>query len=520
MNNKLSVLLVFCVTLLLIGLQNPVVGAPPLVKIKVAQYADALELVMPEGGAWFSGKNSGKLLAGKTYRISGTMKNAASKRFHLMVGSAAANKEQLLVEMEAKFAAHKIHRFYVGKAPVDGFPDNRSVFIGVGIYDDEKLAREHQDRLAAQNISSWVFVENIKPAQGTLTLSLGKKKLVVTATDLQLLAKGHTVLKKAEFARGYSWHGFEDRKYASRLFISWGVENAIDCVEQLSLEKLIVGIVPSEISSKAPKSALQAQAVAARGEMLSKRGVRHLNEGFDFCSEQHCQVYKGLQSVDKYIDENISDTYGLIMQNHEGGILDAVYGANCGGHSAANHQIWTSNPDPHLQGVPDVRVEAAMDLTNEKVVTDFIVNPPQCWCSEPGIEGSDKFRWKKTLNAEEWKKVEAAAAVGKIKEIGGFVREISGRIVSVKLIGSDNEKTILKELPIRKLFGGLRSSCFAVTWSRDKAGFINGADFSGAGWGHGVGMCQTGAQSRAKAGQDFSTILLHYFPGAIIKKLY
>jgi SpoIID/LytB domain protein len=78
----------------------------------------------------------------------------------------------------------------------------------------------------------------------------------------------------------------------------------------------------------------------------------------------------------------------------------------------------------------------------------------------------------------------------------------------------------MKELTIRRLFNGLRSSCFIVDWNYDKQGFIVAADFEGAGWGHGVGMCQTGAQSMAANGKKFNEILLHYFPGAKLKSLY
>jgi len=495
-------------------------AAAPQVKIRVAQYEKPIDFIMPKGGAWFSGTRKGVIQAGKTYRITGKIAEKAVKRFHLMVGSAAADKTEDLQEIENRFSARKTHRFYVGNPPADGMPDNRSVFIGVGIFNDIKEARKLQDQLSAENISSWVFNENIKPARGSLTLTQGGKSILVSNTAIELLARDHVVLKKVEHARGYSWHGFQDRNYAGRVFISWGVDDVIDCVEQLDLEKLIVGIVPSEISAKAMPAALQAQAVAARGEMLSKKGVRHLNEGYDFCSEQHCQVYKGLQTVDKYISENISCTRGLIMKNKEGKILDAVYGANCGGHSAANHMIWTSNPNPHLQGVSDIKTGKIPDLTDEVQVRKHILEPQPCWCAEPGVEGADKFRWQKTLTKEEWKKFEETAAVGKIREIGSFQREISGRIVGLKITGSASEKTVLKELPIRRIFGGLRSSCFIADWQKDKDGNIVGASFSGAGWGHGVGMCQTGAQSMAKAGRDFKTILLHYFPGVNLIRLY
>ncbi len=495
-------------------------ATPPTVRIRVAQYAKTLEIVMPKGGQWLSGKNKGALAQGKAFLIEGNMTAPAVRKYHLMVGSAGINKPEVLAEVEGRFKQFSLHRFTAGYEPESGYPDNRIVFVGVGIFDDETKAKEQQDKLAAEAISSWIFYENIKPAQGSLAIYHGKKKIYEGKNGIELVPASSTTLKKAEFAKGFSWHGFEDRHFSGRLFIGWGFENAIDCIEQTDLESLIIGIVPSEISSKAPDSALQAQAVAARGEMLSKRGTRHFNEGFEFCSEQHCQVYKGLQSVDKKISESIKNTRGLILENHEDGILDAVYSANCGGHSSSNHQIWVSNPDKHLQGVCDLKIPVKIDLTDHKQAEDFIRNPSDAWCSVAGVEGADKFRWQKTLVEADWKKVEEASAVGRIRSVDEFVREVSGRIISIKITGSTGEKTVLRELAIRRLFGMLRSSNFIVEWKRDKEGFIVGASFTGAGWGHGVGMCQTGAQSMAVAGRSFDKILLHYFPGAQLKKLY
>ena len=519
MNKLCSTIMLTAVLLLLPTMQGNGAEAP-LVKIRVAQYEKTLALLMPDGGTWQAGKKTGKLQAGRLYSISGQITAQAQRRYHLMVGSGSAAEEAQLKEIESRFPQYKTHRFMAGSAPVAGFPDNRVVFIGVGIFAEEAEARKLQDRLAADNLSSWVFIENIRPASGLLQLKLDKKLVAESLTGFRFNSEQHCLLKKAEFAKGYSWHGFEDRKFAGDLLIQYGCDNQIDCIEVTNLEKLLIGIVPSEISAKAPQAAMQAQAVAARGEMLAKKGVRHLNEGYDFCSEQHCQVYKGLQPTDAAIEKNISPTRGLVLQNHVGGILDAVYGANCGGHSSANQHIWTSNPDPHLQGSSDIIAGTRVDLTDETQATAFIDNPPECWCSRSGIEGADKFRWKKSLNQKEWQSVVAKAAIGRIKEISGFSREISGRIVSIRLLGETGEKTVLKELPIRQLFGGLRSSFFKAAWHRDQQGFIVAADFSGAGWGHGVGMCQTGAQSMALSGKSFAEILLHYFPGARLVRLF
>ncbi|EKD84127.1 MAG: hypothetical protein ACD_39C00228G0001, partial [uncultured bacterium] len=184
----------------------------------------------------------------------------AMRRYHLMVGSAGINKPELLAEVEGRFSKFTTHRFVAGREPTPGFPDNRITFVGVGIFDDETKAKEQQDKLAADAISSWIFYENIKPAQGRFALYSGKKKLAETDSAVELLPEASTTLKKAEFAKGFSWHGFEDRHFAGHIFVGWGFENLIDCVEQTDLESLLIGIVPSEISSKAPDAAMQAQA--------------------------------------------------------------------------------------------------------------------------------------------------------------------------------------------------------------------------------------------------------------------
>lgn len=519
MNRRNSfVLIALC--FLLQAIPSMLFGKPPAVRIRVAQYPKKIEFIMPRGGSWQSNGKSGKLRANQPYQIEGLLQAMSQRRFHLMVGSGSSLDEAQLVEIENRFKQYRTHRFTAGELPAAGYPDNRVVFIGVGVFVQEEEARLLQDKLSSQNISSWVFIENIRPSKGKLLLKQGNKTIFETVSAIELLANSHTILKKVEFAKGYSWHGFEDRKYAGKLQIQFGTENVIDCIEHTDLEKLLIGIVPSEISARAPTGALQAQAVAARGEMLSKKGVRHLHEGYDFCSEQHCQVYKGIQNTDKAIGAAIKPTRGLVLKSHSGRIVDAVYGANCGGHSSANHNIWTSNPDPHLQGVSDLIKPASIDLTDEKQATAFILRPPDCWCAVSGIEGADKFRWKKTLTAKDWEAVEKKAAIGRIKDVGEFVREVSGRIVNMKLSGERGTKSVLKELPIRQMFGGLRSSFFKVAWKRDHSGFINGAEFEGAGWGHGVGMCQTGAQSMAAAGWNFSEILFHYFPGAKLIKLY
>lgn len=496
-------------------------ATPPKVRIRVAEYGSMFVFSMPEGGEWVADNKTGSILPNVKCSILGKLLTKAVKKYHLMVGSCDFGDNEKMLQLENKFKnlGYKTHRLELG-VNTKGLPDTRRFFIGVGVFDSPEDAEKEQSRLSSKNISSWVYNENITLARGNFILTVGKKRFKKSFAEIDLKPKKTIKLEKVEYAKGYSWHGFEDRIFEGNISVKWSADDDINCILNTDLEEMLAGVVPSEISAKAPLAALQAQAIAARGEIISKLGARHFNEGFDFCSEQHCQVYKGLKPCTQDIKNKIKPTLGLILENEKGKVVDAVYGGNCGGHTASNDKIWTSNKDPQLQGVWDTVKPCKLDLTKERDVTMFIVSPPECYCSSKGIEGSKKFRWTKVLNSKEWKKVEKKLGIGRIKTIESNEREVSGRIIRLKIIGEKGEKVILKELPIRRLLGGLRSSCFIAYWNRDKNGFITSASFKGAGWGHGVGMCQTGAQSRAKMGATFKEILLHYFTGAILKKIY
>jgi len=496
----------------------------PDVKVKIAEYDKGFEFRMSDGGTWECGSDKGIIEPGKVYKFQGDMIAKALKEYHIVLGSAAYGDEKTLYELETQFSSYRTYRLKIGVPPLPDYPDNRVVYVAAGSYDSEEEALVEQERFSRLNISTWIHTDNIRSAKGRLVLSEGDKVLCEGFTLFQLTSNKYTTLRGVEYAKGFSWSGIEDRTYSDRIWVRWGFTDRIECLELTNLEKLLVGIVPSEISASSAVGALQAQAVAARGEMLSKKGVRHLKEGFDFCSEQHCQVYKGILSSYEDISSKIRPTFGIVLKNSKGRVLDAVYSANCGGHTASNHNIWTSNPDEHLQGVSDFMTPVkGLDLTKEADARKFIESPPAAWCGNKKAEGSDKFRWKKNLTQNDLKAIEKAVGVGKIRTIDSFKREISGRIISMRVAGESGEKMILKELPIRKLLGGasaLRSSCFIAQWRKDSGGFIIGGTLTGAGWGHGVGMCQTGAQAQALAGREYLQILQHYFPKSISVKLY
>ncbi len=497
-----------------------------LINIKVAQYTQTIDFTTAQGTLWDLGGKTGRLAAQQVAQIRGTLGQKAKKRYHVMVASVSLLEpqqlERTLTEWRSLgcevYTLESGQRFYAEDGKTLVF-DNRHADVAVGVYEDLASAQAHVDRLAAQGKSSWIRTEIVSLAKGNLVLTANGETLA-EGESLMLVPESTILLKKVEYAVGYPWHGFADRTYLGTLTCRFGAQDAIDCVLATPLEIVLAGVVPSEISAKAEIGALQAQACAARGEILAKIGVRHAGEGFDTCSEQHCQVFNGESAVALEIAKKIAPTRGNVLTTSSGGLVDAVYAANCGGRGESNHYVWTTQPNPILRGVWDISPEPNLDLTEEEQAGVFISNPPAAYCNNPAVEGGTNFRWKKSLSTTEWKGIESSVGVGRIKTITDIARGLSGRMYRLTFVGERGNKTVMKELNIRKLFGGLKSSCFVADWKKDAAGFIVSAELSGAGFGHGVGMCQTGAQALAKRGWSFDRILAHYFPGSVLKKWY
>lgn len=509
-----------------LAVSGAAVASERLINIKVAQYATTLEFTAGPGAVWDLGGKNGRIAGADLARVAGVLEKKAVKRYHVMTASARADETSKLALLEAEWRnqGFQARIFTVGRPLLadDGktvLHDGRLGMVDVGVFNTESEAQALVDKLAAQGKSSWIYTEVVSRSQGRLTL-LVNGQAVAEGQELYIVPEQTLLLKKVEYAAGYPWHGFADRTYRGKLILRWGAENAIDGVLNTPLETVLAGVVPSEISGNAQIGALQAQACAARGEIMSKIGIRHINEGFDTCSEQHCQVFGGESALALAVAQKIAPTHGCVLTESSGRLVDAVYAANCGGHGESNHYVWTTEPNPILRGVWDSATPPSLDLSEEKQVTQFLTTPPDAWCKDASVEGGNNYRWQKTLSASDWNTIMNNLGIGRIRTITDIARGVSGRMYRLTFVGERGSKTVMKELNIRKLFGGLKSACFIADWTRDAAGFITGGALTGGGFGHGVGMCQTGAQSMAKRGHAFDRILSHYFPGSVLKRIY
>jgi SpoIID/LytB domain protein len=345
----------------------------------------------------------------------------------------------------------------------------------------------------------------------------------VGESALELRSDAGIAVEEVEFGMGYSFHGFEKRTYPGRLFATVDSQGLLALVAAVPMERLVKGVVPSEIFPKAHLEALKAQAVTARGEVLAKIGARHLGDPYLLCAEQHCQVYKGVSAEERGTDAAVDQTRGEALFAVAAGasrLVDSVYSAVCGGFTEDNDAVWGGPADPSLRGRPDFdkRAPGMAQFANgigEALIGRFVrLAKVPSYCALSGLVKPDKLRWRRAFAAAEVNALCAPLGVGAVKAMAVEGRGISGRARALRIEGSTGTARVIGELPIRRLFKNLSSGMFVV--QRSGGEWV----FTGGGWGHGSGMCQTGAIGRAQRGASYRKILGWYYSGAAPERIY
>ncbi|HTR53441.1 MAG TPA: SpoIID/LytB domain-containing protein [Kofleriaceae bacterium] len=370
--------------------------------------------------------------------------------------------------------------------------------FGVKTSVHEELVRRPSGTIVAR--SGGTVIENasvlwFQPKRATETLTVAD---VPTGTGGSQLETGH-----------------EDRRYWGSVYITLDHDGSLVAANAVGEDKLLAGLVPAEMYPDAPAAALEAQAIAARTELLQKIGRRNLTDPFLLCSTQQCQVYAGAGKEDARATRAIEKTRGIVLLRDGGGLVDVRYSASCGGHTEDNDAIWGGDPDPSLRGRADSPKAEMTRITDGNLDKFLAEDPHDAWCGRVA-KGKGKFRWTETLPIDE---LSARIAVeypeiGRVKALAAKQRGTSGRIEVLTITGDRGAIDVTGDLHIRRLLGGLKSTLFAIERSGDA--FV----LHGAGFGHGVGMCQLGAIGMAEAGKPHAEILAHYFRGTHLHKLY
>lgn len=341
----------------------------------------------------------------------------------------------------------------------------------------------------------------------------------------------------------------------------------IVAINELPVEKYLESVISSEMSATSSLELLKAHAVISRSwllaQMKKRREVAESGNNFfsftkkedtlirwydredhtlfDVCADDHCQRYQGItKETSPHVAEAIRQTKGQILMDGDE-ICDARFSKCCGGITEEFQYCWEDTPKTYLTAVRDIAlgVEHTLpNLTNEEEAEKWIRFNPPAFCNtqdkkilsevlnDYDQETVNFYRWKETLSQEMLQQLIADKLkmdLGAILDMKAVERGKSGRISKLQIIGTEKTFTIGKELEIRRTLSDshLLSSAFVVDkYDKDEQGVPQRFELIGAGWGHGVGLCQIGAAVMGEQGYHYDAILLHYYQGAEIKKLY
>lgn len=399
-------------------------------------------------------------------------------------------------------------------------------------YATKKVAEDVRDSIW-NRLETRVISWKAKPAAGIILLKNLENGQQFESTNPIVIRNTPVTLYQIPVGVGFHWESKETRVYPENMLFQIDKDGQLAVVNVLPIENYIQGVVPSEMPPGFPLEALKAQAVAARGEVLSKLGRAHQDDPFDVCADVHCQVYSGLSKRAASTDRAVQVTRGTVLWK-DGKIIEALYASMCGGHGENNEDVWGGRPVNYLRGKYDgpARLKRYGSLTREDNVARWLEDTPKAYCNTTSsalpsaMEYTRKyFRWE--LKYTQWEirnivQKKLSKDIGTILDIVPMARGKSGRIKKLKIRGSRDDIVIERELNIRKALSlnTLWSACFTVTRSAWQGGIPTEFTLKGAGFGHGVGMCQTGAGMMALKGKRYKQILQHYYRGVRFRRLY
>jgi SpoIID/LytB domain protein len=368
------------------------------------------------------------------------------------------------------------------------------------------------------------------------------KKVINREADGEIRFEGRTYRKKIVFIPessdscfivkdvrvgiDFHWDHSEDLEYCGILEVMIDSVGDITAVNIIELEEYIASVNSSEMRNDNNIEMLKAQTVAARSTVLATMGKHHFSDGFDLCADDHCQCYQGRKKISDLSLRVAEETKGEVLM-FDSRFVDARYSKICGGITERYSACWEDMDFPYLASVKDNSAgDEIFCVPGEEEAERFISDGNyDCFCNTKKHKlpaslsfCNDLFRWERNISAGEIAenlRKKLGTDIGDLKEFAILERGRSGRIIRIELKGTKKSVIIEKELNVRRLLSDthLPSSAFYFR--------LEGENYklTGAGWGHGVGLCQIGAQIMGESGYGYIQILKHYYRGAAVKKM-
>jgi stage II sporulation protein D len=346
------------------------------------------------------------------------------------------------------------------------------------------------------------------PVGATWAVSSGVNVVRVSPNEGASFNRRTLLVRPLRSGAGESYVTWNGKRYRGQLLIA-STDSGLLVVNELPLESYLRGVVPLEIGNRKPEehAAVEAQAVAARSY-----SYLHLipSRAFDMMSTVQDQVYGGVDAEKPLSDAAVATTDGMVVM-YAGKVINTPYHSTCGGSTAAVHEVWYKDPDqPYL-----------------KPVSDRIPGTNSFYC-----DSSPKFRWTTSFTGESLRAVlekylsaytsAPKGSVGRVTGVYEQGRTESDRVAALR-IETDRGSYTLRGNDIRFVLrspdGVILNSTYFTAEATIAGGEVSGLTLRGGGYGHGIGMCQWGAIGRARAGQDYRTILSTYYPGTTIGRV-
>lgn len=343
-------------------------------------------------------------------------------------------------------------------------------------------------------------------------------------------------------------------------------EGSLHAINVLSLEDYLISVISSEMSATSSMELLKAHAVTSRSWLIAQvvkgkeirqsrknyQTIFETNEAyirwwdredhtlFDVCADDHCQRYQGItRQTSDLVEKAVNETSGWVLTAN-GQVCDARFSKSCGGVTETFEKVWEPVVHPYLQAICDTNSGSSgldIGLTQEEKAEKWIRTSPDAFCNtadhkvlsqvlnDYDQETTDFYRWKVTYSQDELAELIARKTrlnFGDIVDLIPLERGHSGRIIRLEIVGTLLKRIYGKELEIRKILSNthLYSSAFVVDKYELKDEIPGKFVLTGAGWGHGVGLCQIGAAMMGAEGYPHEAILKHYFVGAELEKMY
>ena len=353
---------------------------------------------------------------------------------------------------------------------------------------------------------------------------------ILTAPKIEFEQREKTfILKNVRIGIGFHWDRKEDQEFAGSLEIRDNTDGTQTAINTIDLEEYLCSVISSEMNANSPMELLKAHAVISRSwalRAIAQRPHEQMVNGqmvndFDVCADDHCQRYEGLRRMNERAVEAVRATAGQVLINEKmvndqmvNEICDCRYYKCCGGKTEIWRTCWEDIDVPYIQSVTC----DYCDPKRSSIVNRLIVNS----LNDYDQETKDFRDWRVTYSQEELSEIirtKSGIDFGEIIDLIPLHRGASGRIDSLKIVGTKRTEIIGKELKIRLWLSRtcLYSSWFDVKKSSHLSPFT--FQLSGHGWGHGAGLCQIGAAVMASEGHPYEEILSYYYRGAVLDKM-